>query len=143
PFLQTNANERNARFSPDGRWIAYTSDESGINEIYVQSFPALGSKQQISTNGGYFLGWSRHSNELFYVSSDKKMMAVDIKQQDGTIKTGTPKALFDVHVSSYTAAVTQFAVTGDGRKFLVASTVAETALGPIAVVLNWAADLKK
>jgi serine/threonine protein kinase len=143
PFLQTNANERNARFSPDRRWIAYTSDESGLNEIYIQSFPTLGSQQQVSTNGGYFMAWSRDSSEVFYVANDKKMMVVDISQRDGTIKTGTPVPLFDMHVPSYTAAVTQFAVTADGRKFLVANALTQTTLGPITVVLNWTADLKK
>ncbi len=143
PFLQTDFNERNGRFSPDGRWIAYTSDESGINQIYVQSFPALGGKQQISSNGGYFLAWRRDGTEFFYVASDKKMMAVDVKEEDGTLKSGAPKPLFDLRVPSFNAAVAQFAVTADGQKFLVANTAGEITSMPINVVLNWTADLKK
>jgi len=142
-FLQTDANERTARFSPDGRWIAYTSDESGTNQIYVQGFPTLGSKQQVSTNGGYYFAWRRDGTELFYLASDKKMMAVDIKEEDGTFKSGAPKPLFDVRVPSFNAAVAQFAVTSDGQKFLVAKAVGELSSAPITVVLNWMADLKK
>ena len=95
PFLQTEASERLARFSPDGRWIAYVSDESGTNEIYVQPFPASGGKWQVSTNGGYHLAWAHSGKELFYLSSDKKMMAVEIKGEGATFERGTPKALFD------------------------------------------------
>jgi eukaryotic-like serine/threonine-protein kinase len=143
PFLQTEFSERNARFSPDGQWVAYSSDESGINQIYVQTFPGLGGKQQISSNGGYFLAWRRDGSELFYISSDKKMMAVDVKETGGTFKSGEPKALFDVHVPSVNAAVTQFAVTADGQKFLVAKSITENTSIPIAVVMNWTADLKR
>ena len=81
PFLQTEASERLARFSPDGQWIAYISDESGTNEIYVQTFPGSGGKWQVSPNGGYSLTWTRNGKELFYVSSDKKLMAVDVKEK--------------------------------------------------------------
>jgi len=142
PFLETESNERNARFSPDGQWVAYSSDESGVNQIYVQSFPGLGGKQQISSHGGYFLAWRRDGTELFYLSSEKKMMAVDVKETGGTFKSGEPKALFDVHSPSFNAAVAQFAVTADGQKFLVAQSIAETSI-PIVVVMNWTADLKR
>lgn len=109
----------------------------------MQTFPALGGKQQISSNGGYFLAWRRDGTELFYVSSDKKMMAVDVKERGATLKTGEPKALFDVRVPSFNEAVTQFAVTADGQKFLVAKSIAENTSIPIAVVMNWTADLKR
>ena len=142
PFLETESNERNARFSPDGQWVAYSSDESGVNQIYVQSFPGLGGKQQISSHGGYFLAWRRDGTELFYLSSEKKMMAVDVKETGGTFKSGEPKALFEVHSPSFNAAVAQFAVTADGQKFLVAQSIAETSI-PIVVVMNWTADLKR
>jgi serine/threonine protein kinase/Tol biopolymer transport system component len=141
-YLQTEAGERNARFSPDGRWVAYCSDESGTLQIYVQTFPTLGGKQMISSNGGYFLAWRRDGKELFYVSLDKKMMAVDIKEEGTTLKIGQPKPLFDLHIPS-NAAVAQFAVTADGQKFLAAKPVAENTSAPIAVVLNWTADLKR
>jgi protease II len=143
PFLQTEANERGARFSPDGRWIAYISDESGINQVYVQNFPASGGKWQISTNGGYHLAWRRDGKELFYVSTDKKMMAVDVKGEGPTFEAGAPKVLFDLHVPSFNNPQAQFAVTADGQKFLIANTFGENSSVPITVVLNWTADLKR
>jgi Tol biopolymer transport system component len=143
PFLQTEFNERNSRFSPDGRWIAYASDESGINQIYVQAFPTLGGKRQVSTNGGYFLSWRRDGSELFYVAGDKTMMAVNVKGEGTTFVSGEPKPLFELHTPSANAAVAQFAVTADGQKFLVANTVGENSSVPITVVLNWTAEVKR
>lgn len=143
PFLQTEANERSARFSPDGRWIAYTSDESGVHEIYLQSFPESGSKRQISTNGGYWLAWRRDGKELFYIATDKKVMAVAVKADGPTFEVGTPKALFDLHVPSFNSVQAQFAVAADGQKFLVANSYGELSAAPIQVVLNWTAGLKK
>jgi serine/threonine protein kinase/Tol biopolymer transport system component len=141
-YLQTDAGERNARFSPDGRWVAYCSDESGTLQVYVQTFPTLGGKQMISSAGGYFLAWRRDGKELFYGSLDRKMMAVDIEEEGTTLKIGQPKPLFDVHTPS-NVAVAQFAVTADGQKFLMAKPVVENTAAPIAVVLNWTADLKR
>ena len=143
PFLQTEANERNARFSPNGRWLAYTSDESGINQIYALSFPDPGGKRQVSTNGGYHVAWRRDGKEFFYISSDKKMMAVDVETDGPTFEVGTPKALFEVRVPSFNSAQAQFAVAQDGQKFLVANTAGEITSAPINVVLNWTADLKR
>ena len=143
PFLQSEANERNARFSPDGRWIAYTSDESGLSQVYVQSFPDSGGKRQISTTGGYHLAWRRDGKELFYIDSAKKMMAVDVRGEGPTFEVGTPKALFDLRVPSFNSAQAQFAVTPDGQKFLVANTAGEITSAPINVVLNWTAGLKR
>jgi serine/threonine protein kinase len=143
PFLQTEANEIRARFSPDGRWIAYISDESGINQVYVQSFPTSGGKWQVSTNGGSTPAWRRDGKELFYVSTDKKVMAVDVKGEGPTFEVGAPKALFDLRVPSFNNAQAQFAVTADGKKFLIANTVGENSSLPITVVMNWTADLKR
>jgi len=144
PFLQTEFNERNGRLSPDGRWMAYYSDESGGDyQIYVQSFPAGGSKFQVSTNGGAFAAWRGDGKELYYLSPDKKLMAVDVKGAGDTFERGVPRPLFDMRVSNFTSAQARFAVTGDGQKFLVNNTIGESTSGPITVVLNWTADLKK
>ena len=143
PFLQTEFNERNGRFSPDGRWIAYASDESGAYQIYVQSFPTSGGKFPVSTNGGFFPTWRRDGKELFYVSPDRKMMAVEVKGEGATFERGVPKVLFDLRVRSFIDPQARFAVTADGQKFLVNNTIGETTSAPIAVVLNWTADLKK
>src|SRR5260370_27216602 len=101
PFLQTEFNERDGRFSPDGRWIAYASDESSTWQVYVHSFPASGGKWLVSTNGGYFPAWRRDGKELFYVSADKKMMAVEVKGEGATFERGVPKVLFDMRVRSF------------------------------------------
>jgi eukaryotic-like serine/threonine-protein kinase len=143
PFLQTEANERLARFSPDARWIAYVSDESGANEVYVQTFPASGGKWQVSSSGGYHLAWRPDGKELFYISSDKKMMVVEVKGEGATFERGAPRALFDVRIPSFNTPLAQFAVTADGQKFLVAKPVGENTSTPITVVLNWTADLKR
>jgi Tol biopolymer transport system component len=84
PFLQTQANEFAAQFSPDGRWLAYVSDESGRNEIYVQPYPGTGGKWQLSTNGGTEAVWNRNGRELFYRSGNA-MMAVEITSQPGFV----------------------------------------------------------
>jgi Tol biopolymer transport system component len=143
PFLQTEFNERNGRFSPDGRWIAYASDESGAYQIYVQSFPTSGGKWQVSTNGGFFPAWRRDGKELFYVSPEKKMMAVEVKGEGATFEPALPKVLFDMRIRTFIDPQARFAVTADGQKFLVNNTIGETTSAPIAVVLNWTADLKR
>ena len=143
PFLQTEANERSARFSPDGKWIAYTSDESGANQIYVQSFPDGGGKKQLSANGGYWLAWRRDGKELFYIAADKKMMVVDVKSEGSNFEVGTARALFDVRAPSFSSVQAQFAVTADGQRFVLANSYGELSAAPIEVVLNWTAALKK
>src|SRR5262249_25337741 len=79
PVVQTNFDERDAQFAPDGKWIAYQSHESGRFEIYVQSFPGPGGKERISTNGGTQVRWSYDGKELFYISADGRLMAVPIR----------------------------------------------------------------
>ena len=141
--MQTAASERLGRFSPDGRWIAYVSDESGSNEIYVRGFPDSGGKWQVSTNGGYHMAWSHNGKELFYLSTDKKLMAVAVKGDGTTFERGTPKALFDRRIPSFNTPLAQFAVSADGQKFIVANPVADNATVPITVVLNWTAGVKQ
>ncbi len=142
PLLQTESNEQQARISPDGRWIAYTSDETGKPEIYVQSFPAAGGKWQISTAGGADARWRRDGKELFFISTDRKLMAVDVKA-DATIQAGLPHELFDARVSGLTDVRTHYAVSRDGQRFLVNRLSEGDASSPITVVLNWTAGLKK
>jgi Tol biopolymer transport system component len=143
PLLQTQFNERVPRLSRDGRWIAYTSDESGAWEVYVQTFPPAGGKWQISTNGGYNPDWRGDGKELFYVSADKKMTAVEVKGDGTTFQRGVPKPLFDLRIPNFFDIRARFAVTADGQKFLINNFVGENSAAPIAVVLNWTADLKR
>jgi Tol biopolymer transport system component len=137
PFLQTPFREVDAVFSPDGRWIAYRSNESGKPEVYVQTFPAASGKWQISTNGGQQPQWRGDGKELLYISGDKKLMAVDVKV-GATFEAGLPKALFDfaaAKVNSYDCVA-----TADGQRFLVRRTLREPATAPFSVVINWTAE---
>jgi Tol biopolymer transport system component len=147
PLLRTPFNESHAQVSPDGKWFAYYSDESGLNEVYVRPFPSGAGKWQISTSGGQFPRWRGDGHELFYMSqvSYGKLMAVDVVH-GATFEAGTPKALFDsgylnlAHSFYHTYAVSQ-----DGQRFLIprppASSAADTDSSPIVVVLNWAAGI--
>jgi Tol biopolymer transport system component len=145
PFLQTDSNEYHATLSHDGRWIAYISDESGRYEVYIQSFPKPGAKWQVSTSGGVQPRWRRDGKELYYVSPDRKLMAVDIKG-DSTLQVGAAHALFETRIfagSSVTQGWRQeYDVAADGQQFLM-SVETEGSTPPINIVLNWAAELKK
>jgi eukaryotic-like serine/threonine-protein kinase len=144
PLLQTQFNERGASVSPDGRWLAYRSDESGVPEIYVRPFtpdaPAgTGAKWQISTNSGIGTVWRPDSKGLLYVTVTVGMMAVDIDTSKG-FQAGTPRLLF--------SGPTQALVTGgdfspDRKRFLFAAPPGAGRVIPFTVVLNWAAALKK
>ena len=124
-----------------GKWIAYTSNESGDYEIYVRSFPDTGGKWQVSSKGGTEPRWRRNGKELFYVSADRKLMAVDVKT-GATFEAGTPHALFDLH-SGWEAFTSNYAVTKDGQRFLLPISVEVGNTAPLAVVLNWTALLKR
>jgi eukaryotic-like serine/threonine-protein kinase len=147
PFLATPANETGGRVSPDGRWIAYTSDESGRNEIYVTSFPEARSTTRISMDGGTQPEWRRDGRELFYRTSDRKLMAVPIKG-GAAFDAGKPHELFELPPEPPTwiqggADQRVYAAAADGQRFLIAVPSGEGSATPITVVLNWDAGLKK
>src|SRR5262249_2553114 len=98
PFLHTASNESQGQFSPDGHWVAYTSDESGLNQIYVQSFPPGSGKFMISTGGATQPRWRRDGKELFYIAGNGKLMALDVKTAP-TFEFGASKALFDSRIT--------------------------------------------
>lgn len=143
-FLQTPANESRPAFSPNGRWIAYESDESGKKEIYVQSFPASGAKWQISVSGGSQPRWRRDGKELFFLAGDRKVTSVEVNTDAPAFTHGIPIPLFETRISKgEDRPGNQYVVTADGQRFLV-NTVAEGgAYTSINVVLNWTAGLKK
>jgi hypothetical protein len=132
------------QISPDGKWIAYSSDERGQQQVYVQPFPGGGGKYQVSTTGGGNPRWRRDGKELFYISADGKMMVVEVKA-GSTFEPGAPKPLFDTRVRFVVGSlwlIDNYVVSGDGQRFLI-NDFAETSAPPITVVLNWTADLKK
>jgi eukaryotic-like serine/threonine-protein kinase len=138
PVVQTMFDEGDAQFSPDGKWIAYQSNESGRFEIYVQPFPGPGSRLFISTAGGYQARWGRDGKELFYIAPDNQLMAVPIRlaANGQAAEAGAPVALFGMRMIGPVQNDRWFVVSRDGQQFLV-STVREEATSPITVILNW------
>jgi len=145
PFLQTEFAELQGRFSADGKWVAYTSNESGTAQVYVRSFPDSGGKWQISTNGGAQPQWRHDGKELFWLSSDRKLMAVDVKSNGSTFDVGVPKALFELRIQTAGLPGPRnfYVAAADGQRFLVASVPEERFTTPTTVVVNWTAGLKQ
>jgi serine/threonine-protein kinase len=127
-----------AEFSPDGSWLAYTSSETGREEVYVTSYPGLTGKQQISVNGGRLPLWSARSGELFFLAADT-LMATSVSTRNGFDWT-TPRALFAR--SDFAALDYPFSVSADGRRFLYPARNPEASAREIHVVLNWFEELK-
>ncbi len=144
PFLQTEFNETHAQFSPDGRWVAYVSDESGRAEVFVQSFPVSGGKWMLSTTGGDQPQWRRDGRELFYLTPDKKLMAVAVTP-GASFEAAAPVPLFATRIpmTSLTADRNNYVPAADGRRFLVNNLLEEGNTQPITLVLNWAVGLKQ
>jgi len=140
PIVQTSFNERDARFSPDGQWIVFESNESGRTEIYVQPFPGPGGKVQISSNGGAMGRWRSDGKEMYYVDLDNQLMAVPIRLQRGAIEAGTPMPLFRTRIGGALQANSgpQYEVVPGGQRFLM-NTVVDEIAAPITMILNWRA----
>jgi len=138
PFLQAEFNQGEAKLSRDGKWMAYTSDETGRYEVYVQSFPSPGGKSQVSTSAGSRPVWSRDGRELFYIAADGKLMAVDVKT-GSKFAAGAPKPLFDTHL----AAGADFDISPDGARFLLANSLERADRKTVTIVMNWTGELKR
>jgi serine/threonine-protein kinase len=141
PFLRTPSNESTPRLSPDGRWVAYASDESGHQEIYVSPFPGPGGKWQVSTDGGREPAWNRNGRELFYRTGDR-MMAVDITTQPG-FAPGKPRTLFAGRYEPTVFTASNYDVSPDGQRFLMLRRSDQGAPTHINLVLNWVDELKR
>ena len=141
-YLQTEFTEYSGRFSPDGRWVAYVSNESGRNEIYVRSFPISGGRWQVSTAGGAQPRWRDDGKELFYLNNDDKLAAVDVKTHADVFEVGIPKTLFEVR-RGFERAGDSYDAANDGQRFLVFLHGEETAPSPFVVVKNWLAESKR
>ena len=140
-----------ASFAPDGKWIAYSSDESGRNEVYIESFPDRGKRTRVSTRGGVFPRWRRDGRELFFVVEDDdnqwmrgrsalvEFHAVDIEQVDGVLRPGTPTLLFEARAYVWNQ---YYDVTADGERFIIGITP-ELPARPIHVVSDWRRELEE
>ena len=130
-----DSNESAGQFSPDARWVAYQSDESGRSEVFLQALSDPGEKTQVSTAGGAQVRWNPNGEELFYIGPDGRLMAVPVRLPPdmGQVELGQPIALF--RTMGGTLLQTQYAVSRDGQRFLLNRETEMTA--PITVVLNW------
>ena len=127
------------QISPDGHWLAYTYVPG---DVFVQSFPGRGGKEQISNKGGAQPRWRADGAELFYIAPDKKLMAVPV-QTGAKFVAGTPHALFQTRITGARFVHFQYDVTPDGQRFLINSLSPENTAPPLTLVLNWNAQLKK
>jgi Tol biopolymer transport system component len=143
-FLKASSTIKNGQFSPDGKWVAYTSNESGKWEIYVTSFPEARGKWQVSIGGGEQPRWGRNGEELFYLSQEEKIMAVRVKL-GASVDSGTPAALFQANprVSVANHEQANYDVDQAGQRFLINTSVKSVTTQPLSIVLNWNAGLKK
>jgi Tol biopolymer transport system component len=140
PIAPTEADDRDGQFSPDGKWVAFESDESGRFEIYVQRFPGSGTKWPISTNGGAQVRWSRNGRELFYISLDGQLMAVSVRldAERQTVEADPPVVLFATHVGNPVSVFRQqYSVSSDGRRFLFNTLANDDRVPPITIIQNW------
>jgi len=139
--VATPFNEMLGVLSPDGRWLAFTSDESGRPEVYVRAFDSSGDKWRISSEGGSAPAWRGDGKELFYQSADGGLMASLLTTAEG-LRAEAPKRLFGVRIKEFEFA-RQFDVTPDGQRFLV-NTLEEPARSePIRLIVNWTAGLSQ
>jgi eukaryotic-like serine/threonine-protein kinase len=134
-FVNTEFDEWNAQFSPDGRWVAYQSDQSGRYEVYVRPFPGPGVQQQISTSGGSMPRWRPSGDELYFIASGRGLMAATVRGSGTTLDVGDPTALFQTRIGP-TVVRTPYAVSPGGR-FLFSIPDEGGVRSPITVILNW------
>jgi Tol biopolymer transport system component len=148
PYLVTPFNEGQARFSPDGKWVAYSSNESGTVEVYVRPFPASsGGKWLVSNGGGNQVSWRPDGKELFYVAPSGALMAADVHASGSAFEVGTPKTLFRPQIlgglGSAPISAWRYAVSKDGQRFLINAALEQSASVPMTVLTDWTAGLKK
>jgi len=142
PWLRTAATESQARFSPNGRWLAYISNETSRVEVYVRPFAGPGGKQQISTEGGLEPLWAPTGKELFY-RSGRKMMVVEVTT-DSSFTKSAPRVLFEGQFVGATYPIGTSAISPDGQRFLMLEPVESSQpVNQMNMVLNWSEELKK
>jgi len=140
PVVADASNERTGAFSPDGRWLAYDSDQSGRYEVVVQPFPTRSGRWQVSTAGGHLPRWSRDGRELFFLAPDGKLMAIPVRGGGAAFEAGTPSALFQTTING-THLRAAYDVAPDGT-FVVQDFIRPATNDPIVVVLNWQPKVK-
>jgi hypothetical protein len=140
PYMQTAFNAAWGRFSPDNAWLAFTSDESGQWEIYIDAFPESRGKVRISTHGGTFPAWSSSGRELFYVSPDSKLLSVSLKIAPHSIEPSAPIELF--RLPAVDPGTNPYDVAPGGQRFLVSVPPEKNTAQSLTVIVNWRELLK-
>jgi serine/threonine protein kinase len=136
PFIKSAFDKRFCAFSPDGRWLAYASNESGRFEIYVAPFPGAKGKWQVSSSGGTFPKWREDGKEVFYLGSDNRVRATEIATRGSSVRVGSTEILF--RVQTVPAPMSPFDATSDGRRFLInAMPAAQNDSEPVTLLVNW------
>jgi dipeptidyl aminopeptidase/acylaminoacyl peptidase len=137
PFLEGRGNQLTAQISPDGKWVAYQSDESGEWEVYISPFPNGGGKLQVSQGGGTQPRWRGDGKEIFYIDFQGNVVAVPVNSE-GSLSTGTPKRLFQSHARSAVSSSDLFSydVTPDGQRFLIDRYMKPATTPPLSIILN-------
>ncbi len=148
PYLQSDFAEIQPRFSPDGKWVAYVSNETGQFEVYVQSFPRSGGKWPVSIGGGSQPQWRADGRELYYYTPDRKLMSVEVNSSGSTFQVAPPRPLFEMRVGGAGVDLSfpgsgYYEAARDGKRFLVASAPEIPETQQMYVVVNWTADLKR
>ncbi len=142
PYLQTEFNNSAAVFSPDGRWVAYESDESGSYQIYLSPFPAGGGKWGVSQGGGVQPMWKHDGSALYYLTQDGKLMEVSIQEKGSAVEIGTPRQLFQQPLTASGPGDRGYSVAPDGERFLM-NRAEQGSSPPLVLVTDWTKDLKK
>ena len=148
PFVATPFNERGAIFSPNGRWVAYVSNKSGMDDIYARPFPGPGAEITISVGGGAEPVWGPSGSELFY-RRDGKLMAVRLEERGGSLVVSSPSPVIDDPYRPDTSgahAVANYDIAPDGKRFVMVEVPQETAaihITRLEVILNWLDELKR
>ncbi len=141
PILQDSWAEKNAQISPDGKWMAYASNESGRNEIYITAFPKGGAKWQVSKDGGTSPKWRGDGKEIYFLDGSDNVVAVDVAPAGSAVDLGVPHVLFQA--IGMQRDYGPFDVSADGKKFLINSGNLNQGSDPLTLVQNWTAELKK
>jgi len=143
PFLKTGFNDTFGQFSPDGRWVVYSSDLSGQSEIYVTPFSRPSERHRISPNGGGRPRWRRDGKELYYAARDGKLMATETRISETKVEAGPPHALLTITGYSPFAAGYPYEISADGQRILTSIPVGDAAIQPVTLVQNFTGALKK
>jgi hypothetical protein len=141
PIVKSTFDERFSAISPDGKWMAYQSNESGRWEIYITAFPGGGAKWQVSSVGGNAAKWRGDGKEIFYLDPSDNLVAVDVNASSSAVQLGTPHTLFQA--IGIQREYGPFDVSADGKKFLINSGNLKEGSDPFTLVQNWPAELKK